>query len=674
MKIKTLELINFRQLSGKIIMSTDRRKNMTVIHGENGAGKTSILNAFKWCFYGHTDFETGERKILNEHAIVTTEIGKYVTVSVVIEFNHEEKSYTARRTQKYRKKEGLDFEEVGGTDFHLSWIDESGNYKESMNPVTHMDQILPERMQSYFFFNGEKIERLSSARSGNEISDAIKNLMGIEIIERAANHLLKNVTKSFKQELKRNSHKELAAVVEKEVEAQEQVETIIKQLSVTNRNIKEINLELEAIGHQLEANKDTVKLEVRRKKIQEGLSRINNRLSEIVIKRKDTVNSKGFLAFVKSAKNQVKTILADNRKKGQLPSKIRRQFVEDLLEDGRCICSRPLKKGDMFYKEVESLKQDAGNEELDGAVIDTAADMHSMTASRSSLYEMLETLRDEEEALTKQKNVLNGELDVLGEQTKKVEDAAALQERRSKLQKKCVQEIERTGRLKHDKSCFEKKLVDLGQEIKRLSKMEEKHSNIQKKLDLANELGLVAKEFHGAAAQATRKELSKQVNEIFQNIMKKDYWAEIDEEYDLQIYKNVHGYGKQVVFEKSTGENQITSLSFIGSLVSIARKRNKEGRQYFQGGIFPIVMDSPYGQLDDVHKKMVAKYIPELAEQVILMVTSSQWKGAVEAECSKYVGTHVSLIHNAPSVIKESVYSKSGSEFEYTDIEEGYRG
>lgn len=45
---------NFRQYYGtfKIVFSRDKQKNITVIHGENGTGKTALLNAFSWCLYG----------------------------------------------------------------------------------------------------------------------------------------------------------------------------------------------------------------------------------------------------------------------------------------------------------------------------------------------------------------------------------------------------------------------------------------------------------------------------------------------------------------------------------------------------------------------------------------------------------------------------------------------
>jgi len=60
MLLKSIKLKDFRQFKGeqpKILFSTDLQKNVTVIMGENGSGKTSFAQAFTWCLYHDTDFE-----------------------------------------------------------------------------------------------------------------------------------------------------------------------------------------------------------------------------------------------------------------------------------------------------------------------------------------------------------------------------------------------------------------------------------------------------------------------------------------------------------------------------------------------------------------------------------------------------------------------------------------
>ena len=64
MKLRSLSLGNFRQFYGEqeITFSDDEKQNVTIVHGENGSGKTALLNAFKWCLYGEHDFESGDEE------------------------------------------------------------------------------------------------------------------------------------------------------------------------------------------------------------------------------------------------------------------------------------------------------------------------------------------------------------------------------------------------------------------------------------------------------------------------------------------------------------------------------------------------------------------------------------------------------------------------------------
>ena len=95
-----------------------------------------------------------------------------------------------------------------------------------------------------------------------------------------------------------------------------------------------------------------------------------------------------------------------------------------------------------------------------------------------------------------------------------------------------------------------------------------------------------------------------------------------------------------------------------------------------KGGVFPIIMDSPFGALDPEYRALIAKYIPVLADQVILMASRSQWQGPVENECTPRVGKQVSLIYYSPNVEKqrENYYVRESPDYEYTQIEEGYHG
>jgi DNA sulfur modification protein DndD len=100
---------------------------------------------------------------------------------------------------------------------------------------------------------------------------------------------------------------------------------------------------------------------------------------------------------------------------------------------------------------------------------------------------------------------------------------------------------------------------------------------------------------------------------------------------------------EQPVRGASTGEKQVLSLAFIGSLVDKARSTYDETQKpdekiLFKGGLYPLVIDSAFGQLELEYKKDVANWIPTLAPQVIILVSESQWKEEVEQQLQSRIG------------------------------------
>src|SRR5690242_5179480 len=96
MILDEIRLTNFRCFYGKssISFSTDPDKNVTLVYAENGVGKTTLLNALLWCFYGETTgrFEKKE-DILNHDA---KREGK-TQASVEVLFEHNGSRYIAKR-------------------------------------------------------------------------------------------------------------------------------------------------------------------------------------------------------------------------------------------------------------------------------------------------------------------------------------------------------------------------------------------------------------------------------------------------------------------------------------------------------------------------------------------------------------------------------------------------
>ena len=85
MLIKTLRMENFRQFRGttKVDFSCDPNKNVTIILGDNTFGKTTLLQAFNWCFYGKVNFDQRPDFLLNYELSEEMRNGEQQIVEVV---------------------------------------------------------------------------------------------------------------------------------------------------------------------------------------------------------------------------------------------------------------------------------------------------------------------------------------------------------------------------------------------------------------------------------------------------------------------------------------------------------------------------------------------------------------------------------------------------------------
>ncbi|MFQ5422030.1 MAG: AAA family ATPase, partial [Anaerolineae bacterium] len=104
MKLERIVLENFRQYFGQqqLDFARDKQRNVTVIHGINGAGKTSLFLAINWCLYGRNaeniKVVDNVGELVSKEAISRAQPGDEVRASVTIAFLHNGDRYTVKRT------------------------------------------------------------------------------------------------------------------------------------------------------------------------------------------------------------------------------------------------------------------------------------------------------------------------------------------------------------------------------------------------------------------------------------------------------------------------------------------------------------------------------------------------------------------------------------------------
>jgi DNA sulfur modification protein DndD len=189
MQISKVRIKNFRQFYGtqELEFPTTETKNVTLIHAENGFGKTSILNAVLWCLFKKVTpkFERPD-DILNYEA---AEEGQQ-TASVDVEIEFKSKRYSVQRIfSAGRDKTQLSAYRIEG-----------GSMKPLTASETFVASVVPPEMAPYFFFDGEAAESFAAARNYKEIGNAIRSILGCSLAETALVDL-KDISKTVDREI-----------------------------------------------------------------------------------------------------------------------------------------------------------------------------------------------------------------------------------------------------------------------------------------------------------------------------------------------------------------------------------------------------------------------------------------------------------------------------------------
>lgn len=630
MILEKLVIKNFRQYYGEqtIDFSTDSKLNVTVIHGENGTGKSTLLNALTWCLYGKIDLPNPER-LLSEKAEAEMKDQEISEILVELTFKDGDVVYVARRSQRFQKINSA-AQAVGIPELKLSAISKDGKFTGFVNPEVRIDQLLPERMESYFFFDGEQIDNLAKEHNREEIVEAIQNLMGLETVERAIKHL-QETRKEFDSEIKQHGSLETKNLIEQKQRAEKEIEALGEQKIQHEKNQSAVRSEIAEIDKQLKDLSGARELQEKREKLQVERDQNNENIKELQRRLQKTLSENGKLTYLPAFSGNVLTLLEASRKRGEVPAPMKKQFVQDLLKRKHCICGRPLDPDTEPYKMVTEWKERAGSEDFEDAVQDTASRVKHLLEERPKFFDALRVLQSDIERLQSKTSNLNEQLDEISKKLKN-KDASSivkLEEKRVSLKERLEEEFTSAGKCKGK---IEMLAADIKEYDKSLGKIQEKEAIVSlafKRMQACENARNTLQTVYDAARGYVRSEIRERVNRVLSSFLRKDFVVDLSENYELSIVRSADGI--PIPAAMSQGERQIASLSFIGSLVDMARERAKQERTpFFRGGIYPILMDSPFGTLDLEYRRKVAEGLPELSHQVIVLVSSSQWIGEVE--------------------------------------------
>ncbi len=685
MKLLSIKLCNFRSFYGKtpeIVLAVGDPRNTTVIHGNNGSGKTSLLNAFTWVLYEKFSaaFASSEQ-LVNKRAIAEAKSGQPIECWVEIAWEHEGIRYRVKREFRAYKNE-TDFD-TGKTELYLQFASADGIWNfPTQNPEDIINQILPTSLHQYFFFDGERIEKIVRSDKKAEIAEATKIFLGVEVINRSIKHL---------SEAKRSLESELKSIGDLETkQLLKQQEKIENELDTIHQRQLEIQQELE---YQETFKKETSvrfrelsaakELEEKRQELEKQKSFNQQTLRDSRDTLKKIISARGYTVLLSGTALQFKEIVHTFKQKGELTSGISKEFVNDLLISQQCICGTKFRKGSLGYENIEKLLARVGSSAVEETAIRMLAQVDEIDKQATSFWEEVDREQTRINQLRQTISQIENELDNIQERLRKDtnEEISNLQKRLDEIEEKIRHLILEQGANQQKITNFKTELEVVVKQVAKQKLNEEKQVLTQRRItatqDAIDRLTLVRER----QEKQFRFQLEKRVQEIFSEISFTPYIPKISEKYELTLVENTAGIEMPVA--ASTGENQILSLSFISSIIDRVREWSEKRKMLMipDSSAFPIVMDSPFGSLDVISRRQTAKTIPKLANQLIVLVTKTQWRGEVEEEMADRIGREYVLTYYSSKPDCEQDYieldgeryplvRQSPNEFEYTEIYE----
>ena len=670
MIIKTIELNNFRIYHGLnvIDLSKDSNKNIFIVSGRNGFGKTTFLMSLVWCLYGRQMEDVddlyrkeiveqgGYSKYINNALNRLAEVDGDYSFHVAITFTDLTiPELPCREIKVIRTYNKL----TGANDVIEILIDGYPNeLTKEVGPETFIrDFILPKEIAKFFFFDAEKIVNLAEVNTleqRKKLSLAYSEVLGIKKYED-----LKKELEELQYKLRKDSanFKERQELI--------QFEADIKK----NQNLIEENTkELYTVTESINSKKQELNL-IQEKLIKAGSSITVEELNELRYRDEElTKKSEQLSEELKESFDLVPFAIAGNAMLN-VHIKLEQEATIKLAEF----------QTETVIQKTESVINELLDTDPDTALVipfkvkefyaDTLrvlikkhffSEVPDVPDNYKSLHDFSETDRKEFNALISNiknsfkesfKRISGDNLQVKNELAsirKKLRDAeanqedpliAALKSQKDNLESEIEGNLRKKFDFENQNVAIEKEIHGKGQQIQELTKKLKVSEQNKDKDQKASDLIHYLKNFIATFKEEKKKSLEEAILTGLRMLMhKKDFIAKVDVEIindiiDIKLYN-----GRQQEIKTgslSKGEQQMYATALLRGLVE-------------ESDIdFPVFIDSPMQKFDEQHSENIVKYFyPSVSDQVVIFPLINKELSAKEYDLLKPNIAKAYLIEN----------------------------
>ena len=653
MIIQKIEMYNFRQYVGKqtIEFSTDNEKNVTVLIGVNTSGKTTIIRAFEWCLYGKNGFE--DPVLLNSEVRSNMHVGDTQTTYVAVTFIHDDVQHILKRSFTYvcsdRRTEG---EEVVVTlnkkpdeDLTLEYLLQDGQTKTSVernNIEESIDRVLPADLSDYFFFGGERISGIANRK---DLSKAVRGLMRLDVLEHSRDHL-QAVAKKFNGMIDTSGN----AAAEK---ARDSLDTYRKKKAVLQDNLQNAEKERdywyakerEYSGELSRSNVEQVKkAKQERDRIESTLKREQERLEACKKAMVAAFNTRPYAFFGMPAIKKSLELLESVKDATESVPAMEQVSIDYLIQRGVCICGTSLVPHTAPYNLVMEERKKLPPEQI-GTVVNNYKNKAEGYLAGSELYcdGVFEKYKDYRETL-RRIGQLQDDLKAASDQIIDDTDAKAIEEKRREANTQYREAMDDYNQINAEIGSCDANIRNCENAIEKYAKSSSKNYKVARYIAYAEKVLEWLIQTYQNKEVIVREQLQKRVNENFARMYHGERSIIIDDKYRVKY--------SDITTEESDGLKAVKSFAFIAALVSMAKDKILDDKEMKLGQVYPLVMDAPFSNVDEIHIDNICKILPQTANQVIMAVMQKDWEYASK-NLNQYVGISYTILKDRDAQGKE---------------------
>jgi len=597
-------------------------RNVLVIFGDNMTGKTSIMNAIRWCFYGRALNRNMKSyplaSIVNKSAAADDEW----IVEVAIRFSTENGKYEIVRKAKKNNKAPVPRSDL---DFNLSLLmKKDGEAIPGGEIEATLNRIIPEVTSRFFLFDGELLQEyenllIEGDERGEAIKDAIERVLGVPAITNGRDELQTILARANRAFRKENEQDERIKKQEKRMTfLEESISTAKNDVAEFDLIINQCKAEISEISTELDNIESLYQRKAELDAARASLKSIEDSIEELLVQRLTLRRDLWRDLLQPVVEKKLGYLRGEYESNSQLKNEMYKFKVvlnqrKEILANETCpTCSQKISSSlrDEIKKQVDNatigpdgVDETKIDEEqsrlfaeiqlLDGIATKNSANSYSWVENELSKAEIAKTAR--ENKIASLETQLQGA------------DIDEVSRKRLKYKNLLNQE----GRTQQEKSDRQKELVDMRDEYNVLSKaiieMTSGTSTIlRKKVELCSVLYDVFEKSIVILRNDLKSRVESYSTEAFNVMSTQPFYKglKINNNYGL----NIIDQNDNVVSIRSAGAEQIVALSLI---VGLSRISVSEG---------PIIMDTPFGRLDRKHRAAVIDYFPTVANQLVLLV------------------------------------------------------